>query len=59
MNRSWHLAQRDGTRNRTTLSLRTFCVVLCLAACAGCSSKPNRCASGYHEQGTLCMPNWR
>ena len=41
------------------MSLRTFCVVLCLAACAGCSSKPNRCTSGYHEQGTLCMPNWR
>ena len=34
------------------------CLVVCLAF-AGCSSQANRCTSGYHQQGTLCMPNWQ
>jgi hypothetical protein len=33
-----------------------LCLIFCVAA-AGCGTNANRCTSGYHQQGTLCMPN--
>ena len=33
-----------------------FFLVACLAF-AGCSTQPNKCPSGYHQQSTLCLPN--
>jgi hypothetical protein len=43
---------------KESMHVRTLACLVVSLALAGCSTEPNRCPSGYHQQSTLCMPNY-
>lgn len=41
------------------MHLRLLLSLVLSTAFVACGTNTNRCTSGYHQQGTLCMPNWQ